>query len=59
MAKNEQKVKVNPYHFRRFWPIFQLFKNGTKRAKKHLNMLKNNNEGVSLRFRSVFKVHQW
>ena len=27
---NERKVKANPYHFGRFWPFFQLFKNGSK-----------------------------
>ena len=31
MAKIEQKVKtITPYHFGRFWPYFQLFKNGSK-----------------------------
>ena len=30
MAKIEQKVKANPVPFGRFWPLFQLFKNGTK-----------------------------
>ena len=30
MAKNGKKVKANPYHLGQFWPLFQLFKNGSK-----------------------------
>ena len=30
MAKNGQKVKANPLPFWSFWPLFQLFKNGSK-----------------------------
>ena len=30
MAKNGKKVKANPLQNGQFWPLFQLFKNGSK-----------------------------
>ena len=30
MAKNGQKAKANPNYFGQIWPLFQLFKNGSK-----------------------------
>ena len=34
MAKIEQKVKANLFNFGRFWPLFQVFKNGSKTKAK-------------------------
>ena len=58
--KMSKKLRLTPYHFGRFWPLFQLLKNGTKRPKKHLKMPQNNFKGVSHRFRTVFKkLKKW
>ena len=55
MAKIEQKVKANPYHFGRFWPLFQLFKNGSKTKAIPFRIIFNHSQRGFSSFWTVFK----
>ena len=58
MAKIEQKVKANPYHFGRFLPLFQLFKNGSKQRLNALESFSTTPIVVLGRFKPFLKIRK-
>ena len=58
--KSTKMVRGKPLLFRRFWPFFQLLKNGLKRPKITLIVVENDSRAVCLCFRTVFKkLKKW
>ena len=53
--KLTKMVRGKPLLFGRFWPFFQLLKNGLKRAKITLRVVGNDSKAVCLCFWTVFK----
>ena len=60
MAKIDQNGKGLAFTFGRFWPFFQLLKNGLKRPKITLGVFENDSKAVCLCFWTVFKkLKKW
>ena len=58
--KLTKMVSGKPLLFRRFWPFFQLLKNGSKRAKITLIVVENDSKAVCLCFWTIFnKLKKW
>ena len=58
--KLTKMVRGKPLLFGRFWPFFQLLKNGLKRAKITLRVVENDSKAVCLCFWTVFKkLKKW
>ena len=58
--KLTKMVRGYPLLFGRFWPFFQLLKNGLKRPKITLRVFENDSKAVRLCFWTVFKkLKKW